>query len=321
MEEIGALHERARIATGGVEWSWANVAAAAVVAGLSLLVARSLRSPHSARLLPLGCGVWLVGQIVEALRPDRALLDGVTTGVFEVTGAGVAFLGAVEAARAEAGAPRDNREGIWGVVGDMLAAVDVRRSAIALGAAMALLATLGLLVHEVPALRVFNMNKEQTVPAFVSGFVLFAAASVTHAMRRAERSEGRYAFWWTGLALVFAVLGLDEIVAVHEELQRLTGVYGQLFLAPVVAFGAAAWVVVLRRLLPHRRAALLLGAGAVAWACSQVIDYVHGRDPEEGIPVLVVMEELVELAGSACFAFAILVALQSRRRLRSEHGG
>ena len=318
VEEIAAAHERARIETGWAAWSWASVAAAAVVAGLALFVARSLHSPLGARLLALGCGVWLGGQVVEAVRPDRALLDGLATGVAEAIGAGVALVGAVKVAQAEVRAPSDTRhDGIWSVAGDILDGVDVRRSAIFVAVVMAVLGVLGLLVHEIGSgLSAFNMNKERTVPAFASGFLLFGAACVTYAMGRVDESEATRAFWWTGLAAVFAFLGLDEIIAGHEELQWHTGVYGQLFLAPIVAFGAAAWIVVLRRLLPQRRAALLLLAGAVAWVTSQAIDYVHGPERAEGVPVLIVLEELAELAGSACFGFAVLVGLQARGRRR-----
>jgi hypothetical protein len=105
---------------------------------------------------------------------------------------------------------------------------------------------------------------------------------------------------------VFAFLGLDEIAALHEAVQDRVNVWGQAVLAPVVVVGVYAWWVTLRQLRSEQPAGTLFLAGAVAWIVSQGIDAAFN----EHWGWTIVPEELVEMAGSALFGLALLVALQ-----------
>ena len=108
------------------------------------------------------------------------------------------------------------------------------------------------------------------------------------------------------LALVFAFLGLDEIAALHEAVQDRVHVWGQAVLAPVVFVGVYAWWATLQRLRSEPPAGMLFMLGAGAWIVSQLIDAALN----EHWGWTIVPEELFEMAGSALFGLALLVALR-----------
>ena len=121
-----------------------------------------------------------------------------------------------------------------------------------------------------------------------------------------------------GLALFFAVLGADEVAAVHERLQYRTGVPGQLFLLPLVALAGVALLQVLRR-ITRPPARLLLVGGVATWGVAQLVDVLH--QPDGGVlDYLVVPEETGEMVGSALLAIGVLAgvrALLANRIVRS----
>jgi hypothetical protein len=155
-------------------------------------------------------------------------------------------------------------------------------------------------------LRAFDLNKEQTFPATFSGALLLAAGGLAllNGLVRSETAAGRR--WWIVLALVFAFLGLDEIAALHEAVQDRVNVWGQAVLMPVVLVGIYAWWVTLRQLRQEPPAGTLFLAGAAAWLVSQGIDAAFN----EHWGWTIVPEELFEMAGSALFGLALLVALR-----------
>ena len=155
-------------------------------------------------------------------------------------------------------------------------------------------------------LRAFDLNKEQTFPATFSGVLLLAAGGLAllNGLVRSDTAAGRR--WWIVLALVFAFLGLDEIAALHEAVQDRVHVWGQAVLAPVVFVGVYAWWATLQRLRSEPPAGMLFMLGAGAWIVSQLID--AGLNEELGWTI--VPEELFEMAGSALFGLALLVALR-----------
>ena len=155
----------------------------------------------------------------------------------------------------------------------------------------------------------FDLNAEQTIGVVYSSSLLLLAALVAWLLATADPPARTT---WLTLAVVFAVLSLDELVVFHEELQERTDVKGQLFLAPLAIAGAIAWLKAVRRTRAGSTAAKLLVGGAIGWALSQAFDVL--QDPEEDrLMWTVVPEEAAEMVGSALFALGLLAALQALR--------
>ena len=149
--------------------------------------------------------------------------------------------------------------------------------------------------------------KEQTYPATFSALLLFGAgglALLNGLVRTTDRSEQR---GWFLLALIFTFLGIDESTALHEILQDRVHLWGQAVLMPVVLVGVATWWITLERLRPQVTAARLFFLGGASWVLSQAIDFALN----EPWGWTVVPEELLEMAGSALFGLALLVALHA----------
>jgi hypothetical protein len=155
-------------------------------------------------------------------------------------------------------------------------------------------------------LRAFDVNKEQTFPATFSGMLLLVAGGLAllNGLVRSDTGAGRR--WWIVLALVLAFLGLDEIAALHEAVQDRVHIWGQAVLAPVVFAGVYAWWATLKQLWSEPPAGALFMLGAGAWIVSQLID----AKLNEPWGWTVLPEELLEMAGSALFGLALLVALR-----------
>ena len=132
---------------------------------------------------------------------------------------------------------------------------------------------------------------------------------------------------WFGLAAIFVVLSLDEMASLHEragsrlrDAYDLTGYLSFSWVIPGAVFVllvALAYVPFLLR-LPRGTAALMVLAGAVFVAGAIGIeilgaghDAALGRDA--GFRYLVVIEETLELAGQALFAWALLRHLGNLR--------
>jgi hypothetical protein len=73
------------------------------------------------------------------------------------------------------------------------------------------------------------------------------------------------------------------------------------------------WLAVLHRLWPLKRERVLMILGAAAWFGSQLLEKVQSNGQEgriEGYGALSLIEEILEVTGSALFALALLGALQ-----------
>jgi hypothetical protein len=198
------------------------------------------------------------------------------------------------------------RRGNLAAIAALAQRLDPVKLAIGAGVTVVILGVMGTVSHSVDYMRVFDVNKEQNYASVFSGLALWAAAlmAVCNGLFRYETRHARR--WWLALAFVFLYLGLDEMTALHEEAQHVTGIWGQTFLAPVVLVGVAAWYMAIKEMNASPLAVTLWIAGAAAWVCSQGIDLVL-NDP---MPWTTVPEELGEMTGSLLFAFSLLLALR-----------
>ena len=178
--------------------------------------------------------------------------------------------------------------------------------AVVLAAAIAVLALLGAIFawEPRPALARFDLDEERTVPAYFSSFLLAACAVLAVLLPRAVLSRAA--------ALVFAGLlglaSLDELIEIHERLERRLDVDWQLLYIPVFAAGIvvlALFVAGLRR--QGFRLELVLAA-AVCWAGAQLLEKLQWEDggPAPGYTWMMVVEETLEMAGSALLLVTLL---------------
>jgi magnesium-transporting ATPase (P-type) len=195
---------------------------------------------------------------------------------------------------------------------------------------LAVLGFLNAIIPGNPILNDFDMDSEDSVTTWFStlliafnALLLLTAGLVSAGGGRSLRRH------WFGLAAIFAVLSLDEMASLHErignsmkEAYDLTGYLSFSWVIPgsiFVLIVALAYAPFLLR-IPRGTAALMVLAGAVFVAGSigiEIIEAGHssvfGRDA--GYRYLVVVEETLELAGQALFAWALLRHLGNLRAI------
>lgn len=190
-----------------------------------------------------------------------------------------------------------------------------RRLAAAIAAAIALLAAAGIahVVVDPPDAKpwtLFSLETELTLPAaFSAALLVGGGACALLAARR--RAYGIDLSWYLFAALLIA-MGVDEAAYLHERLESATGVDWQLLYAPVALVCGAAWLRVTYALRGLRPAQLLMVFGAGAWLAAQVLENVQwGADGEKvaGYSTMMVIEEILEMSGSALFLLAVYTAL------------
>jgi hypothetical protein len=183
----------------------------------------------------------------------------------------------------------------------------LRRLALALLAGTAVVGALGAYQVAADGPRVLSLDYERTIPAFWSGGVLWLAALAALLIARDDAMPGPRWPWW-GLAALFAFMGVDEISSIHERVARLTGLRWEIPYIPIMLGAAVLGVAVLLRLYRERPAlAIGFALGGATWAGSQVFEVIQWHDGEKvaAYNVLMVIEEIGEMTGSAIFALAL----------------
>lgn len=173
----------------------------------------------------------------------------------------------------------------------------------------------------------FDMNVENNVPTFFSAFILVTSA-VLLAVIASHASTDRHASHWRWLAIIFAVMAVDEDAALHELLigpmHDVLPVSGPLYFAWVIPYGLAVLVVGLVYLsfvwsLPVRTRALFIGAGSLYLGGVLGFEFVggwyyslHGEVEDLPYSLLVAAEEFFEMSGIILFIYALLDCLRDR---------
>jgi hypothetical protein len=154
---------------------------------------------------------------------------------------------------------------------------------------------------------ILDLNNEQTLWATFQGSLIFAVALVSIVIGRLSVTRAEMKRWWLLLGAVLMVLGLDEIVAVHDRFQDSTGLPGQTILLPIAVVGVVAWFKVLGEIWEHDRARNLFMAGAAVWFLSQLIDVTI----QHSMRWTITPEEVGETTGSTLWLFSLLLWLRS----------
>lgn len=194
--------------------------------------------------------------------------------------------------------------------------------AILLAASITVLAIMGALDAATGSLPAFDLDREinlhkglsgMNYPALFSGALLFVAAAF--ALEVSTLSER---LPWVPLGLFLAFMASDELMAIHETLERSVGVNWQILYLPIVAILGPFWLVALVKMRGLESERFLWLGGAAAWIAAQSLEFVfwnigalsafHGG--------MTFMEEILEMSGSAMFLVALY--LTSRRLVNGE---
>jgi hypothetical protein len=305
VDEILGLHTWAT--QHGVSWNASYLPFVAVATLVWVETARHIESPLARRLCLLGIAAFLGACLFDAARAGEGHAYAVGE-TLQLVGGSLFLVSLVVHARSyrPANAVEPGRRGDLTLLAEFVHRLDPVKLAIGAAAGVLVLGVMASVSHGIDYMRVFDVNKEQNYASVFSGLVLWGAAlmAVLNGLVRQESLRARRG--WLALAFVFVYLGLDEMTALHEELQHITGIWGQAFLLPVVVVGVAAWSIAIQELRSNEVAVLLWVAGAAAWVVSQGIDLAL-NDP---MPWTIIPEELGEMTGSLLFAFSLLVALR-----------
>jgi len=156
--------------------------------------------------------------------------------------------------------------------------------------------------------RRFDLDRERTVPATVSGLVLLLAVITAFTLACLERSLPIF-----GITAVLWWMGFDEVIAIHERVQAATGITWQILYLPALPFVIWFFVRGIPELPPPPKARRFFLWGIYAWISSQVLDVIQNKGGGDlVVPALIPPEEYLEVIGSTLFTVALLLAVQAR---------
>ncbi|HET9404228.1 MAG TPA: hypothetical protein VFO57_06590 [Burkholderiales bacterium] len=171
----------------------------------------------------------------------------------------------------------------------------------------------------------FGVSGEGKLPTFYSGVTLLACAMLLGLIAAHERSRGGFRSHWIGLGAIFALMAMDELVAIHElssgQLRVLLGITGgplyHAWVVPAMAFLAFLAIAYFRFLvaLPARSRALFVTAGVIYVGGALGMEMAgaaytaaHGQDLAYG--VLSTIEEVLEMSGIVMFLYGLMDHLE-----------
>lgn len=171
---------------------------------------------------------------------------------------------------------------------------------------------------------IFDLDREASIPAGYSALLLLAAAVLLALIASIERARRQWLWpYWAVLAVGFAYLAVDELVAIHEKLNRpLQDLLGAsrdtttwVVAGALGALAAGAVFVPFLRALPAGLALRFVVAGAVYVGCAVGLETVwaaSGRAEDAWLRLgRHVLEEGGEMAGVALFIRALLGHLRA----------
>lgn len=186
----------------------------------------------------------------------------------------------------------------------------------ALGATLAvLIAVLGALGAAVAAdllsASSLDLDGEGNVTAAFSAILLVAAGvgSIAVAILHVGPTLA-----WRAFGGILILMALDEALVLHERVESALGVDWQLLYAPLILLCGGAWLVVLTSLQRNLAASATMLTGGAAWLASQILERIQWREGDvkvDGYALLMTIEEILEMAGSALFLLAAYIVLKA----------
>ena len=209
-----------------------------------------------------------------------------------------------------------------GRITELVSRVPVLAVAVAAGAGIATFVALGILQRVVFGGWGFaNLDSEVSVATRFSAARVWVAAFWWLLVAQAARPRS-LAIW--GWGAVLAWLALDEGSAVHERLERWSGVDWQIVYSPFMGLAAVALWGVFRRYRSQGRVAVLLLAGAASWIVVLALELIQNwggsAAPATVYVPTMIAEEALEMIGSAAFLLAAMLILRQILRPSLERG-
>jgi hypothetical protein len=213
--------------------------------------------------------------------------------------------------------PKTNRIALWA------SKVPTVAVAIVCGVGIGTLVVMGILQRVAfPDWGLANLDSEVSVATLFSAMLLWAAAAWWLLVAISVRPTSTAIWVWWG---VLVLLAIDEGSAIHEKLERWSGIDWELLYVPVMGIAAFALWGVFRRYRTQPRIAALLAAGAGFWVAVLVLELTQNWG---GAPVrasiydtTMIAEEALEMIGSAVFLMAGILALQRAVRKTPKGAG
>jgi hypothetical protein len=167
----------------------------------------------------------------------------------------------------------------------------------------------------------FDLDGESNIPSFFSSLELLICSGLLSAIAYNRKNIGLNCIMWSGLALIFLFLSIDEIASLHEllvrPLRRALNTSGATFFAWVIPYGilgiglALSYTKFLLELPKHsKRLFILSGVIYVTGVLGfEMIDGIqvslHGEH-NIGYALLYTCEELLEMVGMAMFIYTLM---------------
>ena len=224
--------------------------------------------------------------------------------MLELVGAGLLVVALVTGLKA-AGAREDASHGparLLDLAARAALAADVRILVMAVIAATALFGVLGAIDIAGADWRILELNEEQTLPAYFSSLLLWAAAGLAVLVSQLAPGPARLWLLW---AVALVILAFDEAGEAHERLQYHLDVSTLVALSPIIVVAGVTGLAVLRRIWDFAAARNLMLVGAAAWVLALVLDRAHHPNGTN-LDYLIVAEEMVEMGGSILIALSLL---------------
>ena len=163
-------------------------------------------------------------------------------------------------------------------------------------------------VSWLPWRQLFDVDEENNLPTWFSGFLLSVVAFFVWLCARRSRSAAEpWADHWYGLAVGFLLLSLDEVAGMHETVNSLIDMSWAIPGGIIAGVIGLAFVPFLRR-LPGQTALLFLLAGGLYIGGAVGVEIIG--EPMDSDTMLynltTVVEEGMEMAGVILFLHALL---------------
>lgn len=160
-----------------------------------------------------------------------------------------------------------------------------------------------------------NLDSETSIATYFSAALLWTTAAGWFLVALSARPPERSLWVWSA---ILSWLALDEGAALHERVEKWSGVDWQVLYLPILAVAVLAWRGVVRRYRHQEPIDRLLFAGAIAWAAALLLELIQNWGGEPVTAVIynpaMITEEGVEMVGSTVFLIAALLVLRLPRR-------
>lgn len=177
-------------------------------------------------------------------------------------------------------------------------------------------------------IEILDLGRDSAIPTWIAAVILAASALAFTTRWMIARAAGEpEQHRWLGLALVFALLSIDEVGTIHEWVgSQMSDVFGEqegllryqwIIVGAPLAAAVTAWYAPFVLRLEARARNLFLVGGSLFVGGAIVIEAFNGKlDDDGGAETLryrlqTGVEELAEFLGAVCFLAAAVCVLEA----------